>query len=612
MRHPSCWTRRRKQRTGAVISDDEDFQNFDLPTTSLSAITESPPVERVTRNDANISTSSLGAARRKRRTGVVMSDDEDFDDLDLPTMNAITERQPVKRVTRDDPNTPTLSPRAAMVSTIPLAPTASASPTTGIARMSTTIPAPISLTTGVIRTTAAASLIQGPEGNSVVMATAASSTGQPMLISREALLPLGPQTAGTSGLSQLDKLLGLDEMTHFQPFSGDSLSWVGLDFNFQSTDPNFLDLELSCMDSSEQDIDPSQPGYNIPVVPSDAGQSGLDAEDEMTYWLTKWMQAQSFAAVPEEQDGAHSDRNIGVPSIMTGGVTLTSQSGSTALEDAPSEDPLGDAPLDAAEEDVPVINTEEETPQGSSGANKENVRPTRGRRPLVARDLGGDAVEAEIVLRSLDLGEDYLRCVEKWKEFEMCTTVSEVSYASIFVDETDEFNRVVYLLPNVHLPYRLSSKINFGQRSLIFRSRTKRFSSAKPCVGGIRFSQSGGDLRPRRPPGSFPLLTSKVILGSSERRGRVVWCGFCTSFDGGEHWLRSQVMTLSSGTHSLQTSHRVSLPCWRVITPLIGPDQSAKMRRTRGLIVVPSASVLNIRFTCHCFFSSISHVCLTL
>ncbi len=44
-------------------------------------------------------------------------------------------------------------------------------------------------------------------------------------------------------------------------------------------------------------------------------------------------------------------------------------------------------------------------------------------------DLGGDAEEMETVLHSIDLGLNFSRCVDKWKEFEMCTTVHEVSLA---------------------------------------------------------------------------------------------------------------------------------------------------------------------------------------
>ncbi len=47
----------------------------------------------------------------------------------------------------------------------------------------------------------------------------------------------------------------------------------------------------------------------------------------------------------------------------------------------------------------------------------------------MTQDLGGDAEEMETVLRSIDLGPNFLRCVDKWKDFEMCTTVREVSLA---------------------------------------------------------------------------------------------------------------------------------------------------------------------------------------
>ncbi|KAK0453963.1 hypothetical protein EV421DRAFT_1897952 [Armillaria borealis] len=43
----------------------------------------------------------------------------------------------------------------------------------------------------------------------------------------------------------------------------------------------------------------------------------------------------------------------------------------------------------------------------------------------MTQDLGSDAEEAEMVLRSIDLGPNFSRCVDKWKEFEMCATVRE-------------------------------------------------------------------------------------------------------------------------------------------------------------------------------------------
>ncbi|PBK62204.1 hypothetical protein ARMSODRAFT_1025122 [Armillaria solidipes] len=68
---------------------------------------------------------------------------------------------------------------------------------------------------------------------------------------------------------------------------------------------------------------------------------------------------------------------------------------------------------------------EDDTPQEQTIANKENTRPSRGQRAPMTQDLGSDAEEAETVLRSIDLGLNFSQCVDKWKEFEMCTTVCE-------------------------------------------------------------------------------------------------------------------------------------------------------------------------------------------
>ncbi len=80
---------------------------------------------------------------------------------------------------------------------------------------------------------------------------------------------------------------------------------------------------------------------------------------------------------------------------------------------------------------------EDDTPQEQTIADKENTQPSQGQRAPMTQDLGGDAEEMETVLCSIDLGPNFLWCVDKWKEFEMCTTVREVSLALNDFEQAD-------------------------------------------------------------------------------------------------------------------------------------------------------------------------------
>ncbi|KAK0436078.1 uncharacterized protein EV420DRAFT_1487671 [Desarmillaria tabescens] len=73
----------------------------------------------------------------------------------------------------------------------------------------------------------------------------------------------------------------------------------------------------------------------------------------------------------------------------------------------------------------PTVNMEEELP-----SEKENVRPVRERRTQTHREVPPEVEEAESVLQSCDLGKEYTRCVDHWKEFEMSMTVKEGRLAS--------------------------------------------------------------------------------------------------------------------------------------------------------------------------------------
>ncbi len=264
--------------------------------------------------------------------------------------------------------------------------------------------------------------------------------------------------------SDLDRLLGYTQ----EPYSGDNPSQCPLGTDFQSMDPNFMDLDLSRIDYSDSSFVPFDGGSNdLPDLQGEAWNSALDplSEEEMLYYLSMFNQPDKQEG-REGEEGIQDDHTFQDPSVMDVGSISTRNADSIAVLDPPAtnmreeEDmavALRSTDLDEEGNDnvphrQPATNQEngrpprqqkalptwdleseaedeDDTPQEQTIADKENTRPSRGRRAPMTWDLGGDAEEMETVLRSIDLGPNFSWCVDKWKDFEMCTTVHEVSLA---------------------------------------------------------------------------------------------------------------------------------------------------------------------------------------
>ncbi len=57
---------------------------------------------------------------------------------------------------------------------------------------------------------------------------------------------------------------------------------------------------------------------------------------------------------------------------------------------------------------------------------KENTQSMHFCGPLTMRWAGSTVEDAEAILRSVELGEDFEHCMDKWKEVELCLSVPEV------------------------------------------------------------------------------------------------------------------------------------------------------------------------------------------
>ncbi len=109
------------------------------------------------------------------------------------------------------------------------------------------------------------------------------------------------------------------------------------------------------------------------------------------------------------------------------------------------------------------------------------------------------------------------------------------------------------------------------------------------CNGGIRFRQSRDSHRHHCMLSNFLSLTTPVIWASSERRGRVVWCRFSTSFDGGGLSYETPIMILPFGMRSLKMLHRALPPCLRVLIQRKIQGGSNQMRKVATRTSMPSA-----------------------
>ncbi|KAK0430919.1 hypothetical protein EV421DRAFT_1912394 [Armillaria borealis] len=112
-------------------------------------------------------------------------------------------------------------------------------------------------------------------------------------------------------------------------------------------------------------------------------------------------------------------------------VPMTDIEDVTAVPPHTSVLPVNDNPQQPlashSQDGIQVPGTCEPTVQDEHpSSEKENVRPLRECQPQTHREVPQEVEEAESVLQSCDLGEEYMQCVDHWKEFEMSMTVKEV------------------------------------------------------------------------------------------------------------------------------------------------------------------------------------------
>ncbi len=100
--------------------------------------------------------------------------------------------------------------------------------------------------------------------------------------------------------SDLDRLLGYTQ----EPYSADNPSQCPLGTDFQSMDPNFMDLDLSCIDYSDSSFVPFDAGSNnLPDIQWEAWNSALNplSEEEMLYYPLMFNH-------PDKQEGREGGR----------------------------------------------------------------------------------------------------------------------------------------------------------------------------------------------------------------------------------------------------------------------------------------------------------------
>ncbi|KAK0476002.1 hypothetical protein EDD18DRAFT_1115666 [Armillaria luteobubalina] len=183
--------------------------------------------------------------------------------------------------------------------------------------------------------------------------------------------------------SSLDHLWGMDM---FMPVydggcgGNDVLSeiWDLPSLNFNSVDPSYLQLNLSHVGSSDL-------GFQLPL---DVQQAGINA-------ALQWDAGQSMLDPPV------------VPEVVP---KIPVQMIAEALAGSDDASILRQT-TELSRKPTPV--------EGQDGLEE----ACQGQAP-VSLDVGSEVDEAETMLRSIDLGEDYLALVDVWKDFEKRTTIT--------------------------------------------------------------------------------------------------------------------------------------------------------------------------------------------
>ncbi len=134
--------------------------------------------------------------------------------------------------------------------------------------------------------------------------------------------------------SDLDRLLGYTQ----EPYSGDNPSQCPLGTDFQSMDPNFMDLDLSRIDYLDSSFVPFDGGSNdLPDLQGEAWNSALDplSEEEMLYYLLMFNQPDKQEG-REGEEGIQDDHAFQDPSVMDVGSISARNADSIAVLDPPA------------------------------------------------------------------------------------------------------------------------------------------------------------------------------------------------------------------------------------------------------------------------------------
>ncbi|KAK0484129.1 hypothetical protein EDD18DRAFT_1112181 [Armillaria luteobubalina] len=243
--------------------------------------------------------------------------------------------------------------------------------------------------------------VEAGVANQTTIITCAPAYHSPLTVNMVNACPLPLPNNQLVLTSLLDHLWGMDMFTPI--YNGGcggndvpSEIWDLPSLNFNSIDPSYLQLNLSHMGSSDLGFQPpldvQQAGINA-ALQWDAVQSMLDpvSEEEMPYLLSTWR-----PVIPKV-----------VPKILVQMIAeaLAGSDDASILQQT----------TELSRKPTPVEGQDglEEACQGE----KENTVP-------VSLDVGSKVDEAETVLRSIDLGEDYLALVDVWKDFEKRTTIT--------------------------------------------------------------------------------------------------------------------------------------------------------------------------------------------
>ncbi|KAK0453964.1 hypothetical protein EV421DRAFT_1897953 [Armillaria borealis] len=174
--------------------------------------------------------------------------------------------------------------------------------------------------------------------------------------------------------SDLDKLLGYTQ----ELYSADNPSQCPLGIDFQSIDPNYLDLDLSRIDYSDSSLIPfDASSKDLPDLQGEAWNPALDlfSQEEMLYYLSLFNQPEKLEE-REGEEGMQDGHAFQDPSVMDVGSISTQKADSTAVIDPPAMNTH-------EEEDTAValcsldLHKEDNVPRQQPAANEDDGQPPR-------------------------------------------------------------------------------------------------------------------------------------------------------------------------------------------------------------------------------------------